>query len=61
MNFGGLDGDRVVQLLGIVMVMALLANGSAFRSLSWRKRALYAAIWACVFGLGTVFLSWLAS
>lgn len=48
MNFGALDGDRVVQILGIVIVLALLSKGATFRSLSWKRRAMFGAAWAAI-------------
>jgi hypothetical protein len=60
MNLGALDGDRIVQLLGIVMALALVSSGSTFRAMPWRKRALYAAMWVGIIGMVAVIAGVLA-
>lgn len=51
MNTGGLDGDKVVALLGLIMALALVSSGGTFRAMAGRKRLLYGAAWAVVFGI----------
>ena len=48
---GGLDGDRIVQVLGLVMVLALLSRGSVIRRMPIRERVLYGAVWVGIFGV----------
>lgn len=51
MTPGGLDGDWVVGLLGIVMALAILARNSNLRQLSARRKFAYGAAWALIFGV----------
>jgi uncharacterized YccA/Bax inhibitor family protein len=51
---GGLDGDRVVALLGVVMCMALMWHGGALRRIDGSTRLKYALIWAAVFTAGSL-------
>lgn len=48
---GGLDGDKVAALLGVVMCMALVSRSSRLRVLSTRKRLMLGAVWAVIFGV----------
>ena len=41
--------DKVVALIGVVMAMAILANGGTFRDTPWSKRLRLGAIWVGIF------------
>lgn len=48
---GGLDGDTVVALLGVVMCMVLVSRSSRLAELSAHRKVMLGAIWAVIFGL----------
>ena len=49
-----MNGDKIVALLGLVMALMIVSNGSALRKMSPRQRFIYGAIWAIIIGVGTV-------
>lgn len=48
---GGLDGDKVVALLGVVMAMVLVGRSSRLAALSSQRKLMLGAVWAVIFGL----------
>jgi len=48
---GGLDGDKVVALLGVVMAMVLVSRSSRLAALSTQRKLMLGAVWAVIFGL----------
>ena len=46
-----MSNDRIVALIGLVMALALVSNGSVFRTMPWRRKALYGAAWAVIIGV----------
>ena len=45
------DGDTMVALLGIVMSLFLVSRHAALTTMSGRRKAVYAGIWAVLLGL----------
>ena len=43
---GGLDGDKVVALLGVVMAMVLVSRSSRLAALSTQRKLMLGAVWA---------------
>ena len=48
---GGLDGDTIVALLGVVMAMVLVSRSSRLAGLSTQRKLVLGAAWAVIFGL----------
>ena len=48
---GGLDGDKVVALLGVVMAMVLVSRSSRLASLTTQRKLMLGAAWAVIFGI----------
>ena len=46
-----MSADRIVALIGIVMALALVSNGSVLRNMPWQRKALYGAAWAVIIGV----------
>lgn len=57
---GGLDGDKIVALIGVAMAMILVGRSSRLRVLSTRKKLMMGAVWALIFGLVAGFAGMMA-
>lgn len=46
---GGLDGDKIVALMGLLMALALVSSGGTLRRLAPQKRLAFGLAWIAIF------------